>query len=96
MSAEAAGPPGYCEVEVRERLEFLKVDLSDIREIIYEAQRHPSRDDDQIVRILAWVNLHSCEGYVVIDLSQQCTVRQTYGRGGCKLVHCDRSSGQGC
>ncbi len=94
LPAEAARK--YCEAQVSERLDLLKVDPSDIREITYEAQRHPGRDDDQIVRILAWVNLHSCEGYVIIDLSPQCTIRQTYGRGGCNVGLCDRKSGRGC
>ena len=93
---EAAGSRKYCEPQVNQRLALLKVDPSDIAEITYEARRHPGRDDDQIVRILAWVNQHSCKGYVIIDLSQQCTVRQIYGRDGCNVVRSDRTSGGGC
>ncbi len=93
---EAAGPQKFCEAQVGESLDLLKLDPSDIREITYEAQRHPGRDDDQIVRILAWVNQRSCMGYVIIDLSQQCTVRQIYGRDGCNVVMSDRTSGRGC
>ena len=93
---EAAGPQKFCEAQVGESLDLLKIDPSDIREITYVAQRHPGRADDQIVRILAWVNQHSCKGYVIIDLSQQCTVRQIYGRDGCNVVMSDRTSGRGC
>ncbi len=93
---EAAGPRKYCEPQVSEQLDLLKVDPSNIAEITYEARRRPGGDNDQIVRILAWVNLHSCKGYVIIDLSPQCTVRQTYGRGGCQVRQCDQKSGRGC
>jgi hypothetical protein len=93
---EAAGPQKFCEPQVSERLDFLRVDPSDIHEIIYEANSHPGRDDDRIVRILAWVNLHSCEGYVIVKLSPLCTVRQVYTRGDCKIEQCDLKSGRGC
>ena len=93
---EAAGPRKYCEPQVSERLDILKIDPSDINGITYEAQRRAARNNDQIARILAWVNLHSCKGYVVIDLSPQCTVRQIYGRGGCSVTLCDQTSGRGC
>ncbi len=96
QAAEAAGLEDYCVPQVGESLDLLKIAPSDIAEITYEAQRHPGRDDDQIVRILAWVNLHSCKGYVVIDLSPQCTFRQAYGRGECKVGQCDHKSGRGC
>jgi hypothetical protein len=93
---EAAGPRKYCEPQVSKRLNLLKVDPSDIYEITYEAQRRSSGKNDPIARILAWVTLHSCKGYVVIDLSPQCTFRQTYGRGECKIGQCDQKSGRGC
>ena len=96
LSAEAAGPRKYCEPQVSEHLDHFKVDPSNIAEITYEAQRRPGGDNDQIVTILAWVNLHSCKGYVIIELSPQCTIRQTYGRGECNVGLCDRKSGRGC
>jgi len=82
LPAEAARK--YCEAQVSERLDLLKVDPSDIREITYDAQ-YTGRDNKRLVRLLAWVGLHSCKGYVIIDLSRQCTVRQVYGRGECDL-----------
>ncbi len=84
LSAEAAGARKYCAEQVSERLDLLKVDPSDIREITYDAQRS-GRDNSRIVRILAWVGLHSCKGYVIVDLSKHCTVREVYGRGECNL-----------
>ncbi len=93
---EAAGLRKYCEPQVSERLDILKIDPTDISGITYEAQRRAGRDNDRIAQILAWVSLHSCKGYVVIDLSPQCTVRQIYGRDGCSVTLCDQTSGRGC
>jgi hypothetical protein len=81
--AEAAR--AYCERTVAERLDGLNVDRSDVRWIYYDAQRHIGRDNDRVVRILAWVSLKSCKGNVVIELDRYCRVRQVYGRGECSL-----------
>jgi hypothetical protein len=70
---------------VSERLDRLNVDPSDIRSIFYDLQRRSNRNSNRVVRILAWVSLHSCKGYVIVDLSRYCTVREVYGRGGCDL-----------
>ncbi len=75
----------YCERTVAERLERLNVDRSDVRGIYYEAKRHGGRDNDRVVRILAWVSLQSCKGNLVIVLDPHCRVRQVYGRGECSL-----------
>ena len=48
-------------------------------------RRHGSRISDRVVRILAWVSLQSCKGYLIVDLSPQCWIRQVYGRGECEL-----------
>ncbi len=82
LPAEAARK--YCEAQVSERLDLLKVDPSDIREITYDAQTTGEKNR-RIYRILAWVGLNSCKGYVIVDLSKQCTVREVYGRGECNL-----------
>ncbi len=75
----------YCESRVSARLNSLDVDPSDIRSIFYDLQRRSSRNHDRVVRILAWVSLHSCKGYVIVELSRYCTVREVYGRGECTL-----------
>jgi len=83
LPAEAAGSRKHCEAEVRERLDRLNVDPSEIGGIDYQKQRAGSRNKSN--RILAWVSLHSCDGYVIVDLSKHCTVREVYGRGECML-----------
>ena len=81
--AEAART--YCEATVSERLDRLNVDPADVRGIYYEAQRHGGRDNNRVLRILAWVTLESCRGYLVIEMDRHCRVRQVYGRGECSL-----------
>ena len=81
LPAEAARK--YCEAQVSERLDPLNVGPSEISGIDYDIQRTGSRNKSN--RILAWVSLHSCNGYVIVDLSRNCTVRQVYGRDECKL-----------
>ena len=83
ISAEAA--QSYCEATVSERLDRLNVDPSDIRSIVYKAQRQLGRNNERVIRILAWVSLQSCKGYLVVDMSPTCRVRQVYGRGACDL-----------
>lgn len=81
--AEAAQK--YCVAKVSERLDRLNVSPSDISGIFYDAQHHRGRNSDRVVRILAWVSLQSCKGYLIVDLSPHCRVRQVYGRGECDL-----------
>ncbi len=81
--AGAAREP--CEARVVERLDRLNVERSDIRGVFYDVQRQTRGDDDRVIGFLAWVSLKSCKGYVVIDLSLRCRVRQVYWRGECDL-----------
>ena len=81
--AEAART--YCEARVNQRLDRLDVSPTDIREIFYDAQYNRGRNRDRLTGILAWVSLQSCKGYLIVDLSPQCRVRQVYGRGECTL-----------
>ena len=81
-STPAEAARAYCEGTVAERLDRLNVDRSDVRGIFYDAQRG-GRDNDHVVRILAWVSLQSCKGHLVIELDRHCRVRQVYGRGEC-------------
>ena len=83
LSAEAAGAQKYCEAQVSERLDRLNIDASEISGIDYELQRTGSRNKSN--RILAWVSLHSCKGYMIVDLSKHCIVREVYGRSECML-----------
>ncbi len=83
LPAEAA--PIHCAAQVDERLDHLGVSPSNIRDIYYEAQHHLSRKTDRRAGFLAWLSLHSCLDYLVIDMSRHCTFRQVYGLRGCDL-----------
>ena len=85
LTTPAEAARAYCEGTVTERLDRLKVDPSDVRSIYYDLQRQTRGDNDRVVGILAWVRLRSCKGYLVIDMSVRCRVRQVYGRGECDL-----------
>ncbi|MFQ6018400.1 MAG: hypothetical protein ACE5KF_09400 [Kiloniellaceae bacterium] len=74
-----------CAATVAERLDRLNVDRADVRGVYYDVQRRTSGDNERVVGVLAWVRLRSCRGYLVIDMSRHCTVRQVYGRGACDL-----------
>jgi hypothetical protein len=68
LPAEAA--PIYCAAQGDERLDRLGVSPSNIRDIYYEAQHHLRRKTDRRTGFLAWVSLHSCRDYLVIDMSR--------------------------
>lgn len=39
----------------------------------------------EILGVDAWVRLNSCSGYLVINMTAACYVRQTYTRGDCRV-----------
>jgi hypothetical protein len=40
-----------------------------------------------VLGVRAWIRLHTCDdaGYLVIDMTRSCFVRQSYTRGDCRL-----------
>ena len=86
LTAMPAKADHDCEPTVTERLNRLKVDPSDVRKIDWVEELRFKGDDEYVVRIDAWVSLHSCEGHVVIQMTPHCFVPQVYGRGACASV----------
>lgn len=39
----------------------------------------------EIFGVDAWVRLHSCSGWLVINMTPKCYIRQTYTRGDCRV-----------
>ncbi len=79
-------PYSRCEAVVDQRLDQINVDRTDIKKIFYTRQsRGGGRDGMRTVVTNAWVQFHSCKGYLVIDLDNFCRVRQVYTRGQCKI-----------
>lgn len=74
-----------CTGEIETTLLGLGIRLTDYDSLTVEAIRRDSGDDDRIVGWRAWVDLRGCDGWLVIELSGQCRVRQVYTRGDCAL-----------
>jgi hypothetical protein len=74
-----------CEPVVEEQLDRIQVDRSDIEKIFYTRQLRGSGENARVVGVDGWVRFHSCKGYLVIDMNNQCRVRQVYTRGECKI-----------
>ncbi len=76
-----------CDAAVDRRLDRLEINSADIKNISYTTQiQSTGRDGDTKERgVNAWVRLHSCRGYLVIDMDNTCRVRQVYTRGKCDI-----------
>ncbi len=77
-----------CESVVDQQLDRLNVDRADIKKLFYtEQSRSFNRGEDTVVvGVDAWVQFKSCKGYLVIDMTNRCRVRQVYTRGQCKIL----------
>jgi len=64
------------------RLPLAEGDLSSIR---YVQKLNPSEKGPDVLGVRAWVRLKTCTGYLVIDMTRSCFVRQSYTRGDCRL-----------
>jgi hypothetical protein len=81
---DAAG--NHCQAQVIEYLDLLKVEPSDIRGIMYVAALGGERSDDRReARDMAWVELRSCQGSVIVGMTRSGRVHQVFGRGDCDL-----------
>ena len=79
-------PYTRCESVVDQQLDRLNVDRADIEKLFYTRQYRTGRGDETVVvGTDAWVQFHSCKGYLVISLDYFCRVRQVYTRGQCKI-----------
>ncbi len=79
-------PFTQCESVVDEQLDGLNVDRADIEKLFYTRQlRIARRNDTRVVGVDAWVRFKSCKGYLVIDMTRHCRVRQSYTRGQCRI-----------
>lgn len=59
----------------------------DERIVSLRYERIISRRDQgpEFLGVRAWVRLKSCSGYLVIDMTRSCFVRQSYTRGNCTV-----------
>ncbi len=81
-------PDTGCESVVDQQLDRLNVDRTDIEKIFYTKQHRTSGrgESTRVVGVDAWVRFKSCKkGYMVINMTRYCHVRQAYTRGQCRI-----------
>ncbi|NIA69649.1 hypothetical protein HBA54_13690 [Pelagibius litoralis] len=75
-----------CSEEVAEHLEELPLAEGDVKSLRIIERTNISDDfGPEIFGVDAWVRLNSCSGYLVINMTKGCFVRQTYTRGDCRV-----------
>ncbi len=85
-----AGPQGMaadrCAAEVRDHLADLPLSQGDVKSVrIMERVNIADDFGPEIFGVDAWVRLHSCSGYLVLNMSRGCFLRQAYTRGDCQV-----------
>ncbi|MDA1101507.1 MAG: hypothetical protein O2967_21310 [Proteobacteria bacterium] len=81
----AMAAPHRCTMPVMEKMAQLDVAEPQIEQISFV----DVRSDDRSARLLgyeAWVKLKRCRGSVVVKVSRQCEIQETYSRGECKMT----------
>jgi hypothetical protein len=75
-----------CAAEVDEKLAELPLATNDIKSIrIIERVNIADDFGPEIFGVDAWVRLKSCSGWLVINMTAKCYVRQSYTRGDCRV-----------
>lgn len=83
----AAGPAWAldCRQEAQQELQKLGVTAEDMTSIRYVEKYNPTETGPDVLGVRAWVRLKACaSGYLVIDMTRSCFVRQSYTRGECR------------
>ncbi|WP_420348999.1 hypothetical protein [Pelagibius sp.] len=75
-----------CSAEVRDHLGELPLAEGDVKSLrIMERVNIADDFGPDIFGVDAWVRLHSCSGYLVLNMSRGCFLRQAYTRGDCQV-----------
>ena len=82
--APAWGAENACSAVVDRTLASLGIDRSDIARIDYGSETS-SGEGAELVAIRAWVKLRSCDGRLVVDMTPNCRLVQTYTRRQCRV-----------
>ena len=81
----AAQSANTCALAAEEELQSLPLGPDAVTAIQYERKLNPRDQGPPVVGYRAWVRLNSCSGYLVIDMTRSCFVRQSYTRGNCAV-----------
>jgi len=83
--AEAADST-RCIDKVSKHLKGLPLAPGDVKSIRIIEQVNIANDlGPEIFGVDAWVRLNSCDGWLVINMTPACFVKQTYTRGDCRV-----------
>lgn len=74
-----------CVPVVQDRLDALALTAADVTRISMVTRYENIFDSEVLVGFNAWVGLEACRGYVIVDVTTSCRVRQVYTRGDCRL-----------
>ncbi|MEQ8356521.1 MAG: hypothetical protein RH942_13345 [Kiloniellaceae bacterium] len=74
-----------CSLKAQEEMDRLPLAPDGIASIRYVEKRNPTERGPDVLGVRAWVRLKSCSGYLVIDMTRSCFVRQSYTRGDCRV-----------
>ena len=91
MLATTPGSPALAQVDPQcadaTEAELQRLPLGDdtVTSIQYERKLNPRDQGPEVIGMRAWVRLQSCTGYLVIDMTRSCFVRQSYTRGNCVI-----------
>ena len=67
-------------------LQRLGIGADDIAESRYIEKINPTERGPDVLGVRAWIRLAACDGgYLVIDMTRSCFVRQSYTRGDCRM-----------
>ena len=74
-----------CREAAERELQRLSVGADEIDDVRYIEKINPTERGPDVLGVRAWIRLAACDsGYMVIDMTRSCFVRQSYTRGSCQ------------
>lgn len=61
------------------------LDRGDVEQTVVAKRYHFDAENEYIVGYDIWTHLKSCNGSLVVDITDSCYLRQVYTRGECQL-----------
>ncbi len=75
-----------CAAAVDGEIERLGLGDSRIAGIAYSRHSYSNREDNRrVTSVQGWVDLADCQGYLVVDMTPRCRVRQVFTQGACAV-----------
>jgi len=85
-AASLAADSQRCSDTVADHLAELPLAPGDVKSVRILERVNISDDlGPEIFGVDAWVRLNSCSGWLVINMTPKCYIRQTYTRGDCRV-----------